>query len=194
MSDERFLCERLRQFGEAMGRDGKPASRELLLSAAAKIDALRAERDSLAAQLAALGEPVAWAAGPLMYGDALVCPTIFEKQPIREGDDWKRGACGMFAVLPDAMTLGLKPGECRPVYLGAALTPPEPPLEPVYRSDVLTVYERGKRFASVYVVEKRWDWDGRSRCAEVQEHESGSAFSREAAERAAIAWVMGKPQ
>lgn len=167
----------------------------------ATVRELRAENESLRAALASRqGEqPIAYltreAAG--YRGVAPHNAMFIHERPRRWKPDCQLeqwvSSRGSEAKFDDrqAELLGVKHGECRPLYLGPPLQP-APALEPVYRDDTSTTYRRGNRIASA--------GDGGPKWAHVGMLHNSDGFTigsegwhdtREAAEQAAREWVQG---
>lgn len=134
-------------------------------------------------------EPVAWCCSDLRTRRG----SIDLRQPEYENGEWncsyKSWVIG--CELPEL--LGVRPGECNPVYLGPPITPPLPLPKPIAIAQKYAVYHVGDR---VCVVEQdvcgNWGWTRYRDALGVSCFAShGLRMTKEEAMEAAAAWVAG---
>lgn len=90
-----------------------------------------------------------------------------------------------------ASLMGCDNGVCMPLYAGTPLRPEPPSLEPLYRDDMLTIYEHAGRRCEVrrWTSERGlWWWINMMRPAE----KGANYETREEAEAAAREWCLRK--
>lgn len=134
---------------------------ELKQKASSELGLTRLEVHGVIAELARLRErePVAW-----ITRDADGEPGVWTgRQPkwVVAAGAWNNhveggGQLSLTGFHASALCRGVKPGECRPLYAGDPISPPKPPLEPVYSDDAMTVYRLGKYIAIVMMFRGQW--------------------------------------